>query len=172
MRTRNSGIGAVIVAVGIVIGFLWFVFGETVSQFLIVPAIGVALVGLVRLAMANAMPRKTDFGAEESEKWRAFRRYLENIQKYTGVAQAAAKFQQYLPYAVAMGVDQQYIRQFTNVPANAASRNANLVYTIGLEPAICTATWAIRAKHRRTCRTSAHGRRRQLRYWWRDAGHE
>jgi uncharacterized membrane protein len=137
VRTRNSGIGCGIIALGIVIGFLWFVFGETVSQFLIVPAIGVVLVGLIRMAMANAMPRKTDFGAEEAEKWRAFRRYLENIQKYTGVAEAAAKFQQFLPYAVAMGVDQQYIRQFNNVPANAASTMMPIWYIpYGWNPAM------------------------------------
>ena len=68
------------------------------------------------------------------EKWRAFRRYLENIQKYTGVAQAAAKFQQYLPYAVAMGVDQQYIRQFTNVPASAAPAMPIWYTPIGWNP--------------------------------------
>lgn len=135
VRTRNTGIGCGVVALGILIGFLWFVFGETISHFLIVPAIGVGIVGLVRMAMANAMPRKTDFGAEEAEKWRAFRRYLENIQKYTGVQEAANKFQQYLPYAVAMGVDQQYIRQFTNVPASAASTMMPIWYIpIGWNP--------------------------------------
>ena len=134
VRARNAGGGVGIIVLGVIVGFLWFVFGETVSNLLIVPAIGLGIVGLVRTSMASAMPRKTDFGAEESEKWRAFRRYLENIQKYTGVAQAAAKFQQYLPYAVAMGVDQQYIRQFTNVPASAAPAMPIWYTPIGWNP--------------------------------------
>lgn len=134
VRARNAAGGVGIIVLGAIVGFLWFVFGETISNFLIVPAIGLGIVGIVRSAMASAMPRKTDFGAEESEKWRAFRRYLENIQKYTGVAQASAKFQQYLPYAVAMGVDQQYIRQFTNVPASAAPAMPIWYTPIGWNP--------------------------------------
>jgi hypothetical protein len=134
VRARSAGGGVGILVLAGIVGFLWFMFGDTFSQFLIVPALGLGLVGIVRISMASAMPRKTDFGSEESEKWRAFRRYLENIQKYTGVAQAATKFQQYLPYAVAMGVDQQYIRQFTNVPANVAPAMPLWYMPIGWNP--------------------------------------
>jgi uncharacterized membrane protein len=121
VRARNMGIGVGIIALGILVGFAWIIFGESFSRFLIVPAFGLGLVGAVRIAISGAMPRKTDFGAEEAEKWRAFRRYLESLQQYTqgNVQVAAQKFQEHLPYAVALGVDRQYISQFNSVPASA-----------------------------------------------------
>ena len=121
VRSRHVGIGIGLLALGGVVGFLWVIFGDTFSRFLVVPAFGLVLVGLVRMAIAGAMPRKTDFGSEEAEKWRAFKRYLESLQQYTqgNVQVAAQKFQDHLPYAVALGVDSQYISQFNSVPADA-----------------------------------------------------
>jgi uncharacterized membrane protein len=121
VRSRHRGIGVGLIMLGGLVGFLWFIFGETFSQFLIVPAVGLVLVGIVRIGVSSAMPRKTDFGSEEAEKWRAFRRYLESLQQYTqgNVQVAAQKFQEHLPYAVALGVDREYINQFNSVPADA-----------------------------------------------------
>lgn len=121
VRTRQRGIGFGILFLGGLLFFLWIIFGERYSNFLIVPALGVGLSGVVRMAIAGAMPRKTDFGAEEAEKWRAFKRYLQSLQQYSkeDVQVAAQKFQQYLPYAVALGVDREYINQFNNVPSSA-----------------------------------------------------
>ncbi len=121
VRARHRGIGVGIIILGIIVGVLWLTFGDAYSQMLAVPAFGLGLVGVVRIMMARVMPRKTDFGSEEAEKWRAFQRYLQSIQQYTqgNVQVAAQKFQQYLPYAVALGVDRQYISQFNSVPANA-----------------------------------------------------
>ena len=44
-------------------------------------------------------------GADAVARWRAFKRYLENIEKYTKVDDATAIFDRYLPYAVAFGID-------------------------------------------------------------------
>ncbi|MEO5953190.1 MAG: DUF2207 domain-containing protein, partial [Chloroflexia bacterium] len=123
VRGRQIGIGVGIIFLGILVGFLWLVFGDQYSRFLIVPAIGLVMVGLVRMGISGAMPRKTDMGSEEAEKWRAFKRYLQSLQQYTqgNVQVAADKFQSYLPYALALGVDREYISQFNNVPASAMS---------------------------------------------------
>jgi uncharacterized membrane protein YgcG len=117
VRTRNSGIGCAIIALGLAAAFLWFTFGAMYSWMIIVPAIGLGATGLVRMFMAGAMPRKTDMGSEQAERWRAFKRYLQQIQTYTNVQEAADRFQKYLPYAVAMGVDREFINQFNSVPA-------------------------------------------------------
>jgi uncharacterized membrane protein len=117
VRARNVGMGVGIIILGAIVGVLWFLFGSTVSYMFLVPAIALGAIGLVAIGMAGAMPRKTDFGSEEAEKWRAFKRYLQQIKQYTNVQAAADKFQQYLPYAVAMGVDQEFTRQFESVPA-------------------------------------------------------
>ncbi len=117
VRARNvaGGVGLLILA-GLVF-FASFTIGDLISPWLIVPAIGLAIAGIAWLAIAGAMPRKTDFGSEQAEKWRAFSRYLQEMQRYTNVQAAADKFQQYLPYAVAMGIERQLINQFNSVPS-------------------------------------------------------
>jgi uncharacterized membrane protein YgcG len=116
VRSRNFGMGCGIIVLGIIVGAIWVAIGTAVSDLIIIPAIALGVVGVVAIFMAGAMPRKTDFGSEEAEKWRAFKRYLQQIKSYTNVQAAADKFQQYLPYAVALGVDQEFTRQFESVP--------------------------------------------------------
>jgi hypothetical protein len=117
VRTRNVGIGVLflILAAGVVAAQIFLFDGITL--FGMIPTLGLAVTGLVRLAFARSMPRKTDFGAEQAQRWRAFRNYLQQMQQYTNVQAAADKYQQYLPYAVALGVDKELTRQFESVPA-------------------------------------------------------
>jgi hypothetical protein len=117
VRTRNTGIGILfLVLAAAVVGAQIFFF-EGISFFAMIPAIGLAATGIVRLGFARSMPRKTDFGADQAQRWRAFARYLQQMQQYTNVQAAADKYQQYLPYAVALGVDRELTRQFESVPA-------------------------------------------------------
>jgi hypothetical protein len=116
VRARNIGLGVSVITLGALVFFGGFMFGEAFSWMLLALGGALAIVGIVWAVLGGAMPRKTDFGAEETAKWRAFQRYLEQIQSYTNVKEAADRFQQYLPYAVALGVDQQFIRQFNSVP--------------------------------------------------------
>jgi hypothetical protein len=116
VRARNVGVGILflILAAGVIAAQI-FIF-DGISLFGMVPAVGLIATGVVRLAFARAMPRKTDFGAEQAQRWRAFRNYLQQMQQYTNVQAAADKYQQYLPYAVALGVDKELTRQFESVP--------------------------------------------------------
>ena len=77
--------------------------------------LALGLAGVVGLVFARIMPGRTPFGAEEAARWRAFARYLQNIQQYTNLADAAQRFDQYLPYAVALGLDQALVSQFADV---------------------------------------------------------
>jgi uncharacterized membrane protein len=99
-----------------VVGVQIFLF-DGISLFATLPAVGLFVTGLVRLGFSRSMPRKTDFGAEQAQRWRAFRNYLQQMQQYTNVQAAADKYQHYLPYAVALGVDKELTRQFESVPA-------------------------------------------------------
>jgi uncharacterized membrane protein len=117
VRSRSQSLGCGILVLGIIVTILWFTFGSTISYMLLLPGLALGAVGVVGFMLSGAMPRKTDFGAEEAEKWRAFKRYLQQIQRYTNVQEASDRFQKYLPYAVAMGVDQEFTRQFQSVPA-------------------------------------------------------
>jgi uncharacterized membrane protein YgcG len=76
-------------------------------------ALGVSGIGLVILA--RYMPRKSDKGAEEAAKWLAFKRYMEDIKKYTNVEEVKPIFDRYLPYATAFGLDKQWIQTFAQV---------------------------------------------------------
>jgi hypothetical protein len=111
------GIGALIAtAVGGV--FLLALVGAAASTTICVPlGLGVFSLGLVILA--RFMPRRTEKGADAVARWKAFKRYLQNLEKYTKVEDAAGIFDRYLPYAVAFGLEQSWIRKFARVDAPA-----------------------------------------------------
>ncbi|RIK43848.1 MAG: hypothetical protein DCC58_09070 [Chloroflexi bacterium] len=94
---------------------------SAVASFLplaIVPIITVGFLGLVILAFAGAMPRKTPAGAEAAARWLAFRRYLAEIERYENVANAREVFNRYLPYAVAFGLEKSWVAKFASVGAD------------------------------------------------------
>lgn len=83
------------------------------------PSIGLGTTFLGLIVLARAMPRKTAEGSEAAARWRAFRRYLEHIEKYTNLEEAKEVFERYLPYAIAFGVEKEYVRKFAAVNAPA-----------------------------------------------------
>ena len=77
-------------------------------------AVGLALaLGYWRLA--EAMPRKTQAGADAAARWRAFRVYLADIRRFEKLDNAGHLYHQYLPYATAFDLDQQWIAAFDAV---------------------------------------------------------
>jgi len=73
--------------------------------------------GLLLYAVARAMPLRTRNGAEMRMRAEAFKRYLQNIEKYTKLQEAKDLFDKYLPYAIAFGLDNSWLRKFTAVDA-------------------------------------------------------
>ncbi len=112
------GGGLLLFAIGmLVLGIL--VISEYTATFFCFPA-ALFVGALVFMIGGNFMPRKTQIGAEEAAKWDAFRRYLQNLDRYAEAGMVADKFETYLPYAVAFGIDRSWIRRFSqldNVPA-------------------------------------------------------
>lgn len=89
-----------------------------------VGALPCAAVGAVGLALAVAgryMPRRTPAGAAQAARWRAFRRYLAQIGRYTDLAAAREAFDRYLPYAIAFGLERAWIASFAAVGTPAPS---------------------------------------------------
>ncbi len=80
------------------------------------------LVGSALLIVAHFMPRKTRKGAIEAAKWRAFERYLREIERHTAIEQARDLFEKYLPYATAFGISSLWVKKFTRVPNMPAPR--------------------------------------------------
>jgi len=69
------------------------------------------LAGIIVAAFAPLMPAKTLKGSIESRKWHAFRDYLRNISRYPGLAEAQSVLDRYMPYAVAFGIERDFLAQ-------------------------------------------------------------
>ncbi len=74
-------------------------------------------ISVLLIVVSPWMPRKLQKGVTAAARWMAFRRYLENMEKYANVAEAQDQFEKYLPYAVAFGLEQIWVKKF--VPVNA-----------------------------------------------------
>jgi uncharacterized membrane protein len=114
VKGKYFGIGIAMIFIGFFLLFFGGVFFGL--GFLIWPLI---LGGIVVLAFANAMPRKSRKGVEEYAKWLAFKRYLEGLLKYKKAQEAKDKFAQYLPFAIVFGIDKHWIHEFSKVNAPA-----------------------------------------------------
>jgi uncharacterized membrane protein YgcG len=109
----------IIVAVLLSCGLL-ALFGDFTGA-VICPGVGLIVSMIFLLVFSRHMPRKTPQGAEEMAKWLAFKRYLENIESYSDLEAVKEKFEQYLPYAVAFGLENRLIHQFSAVDTPAPS---------------------------------------------------
>jgi hypothetical protein len=72
----------------------------------------------VMVRMSRHMPRKTQKGAEAAAKWRAFKRYLQDIEKHRDLGASSEIFDRYLSYAIAFEIDKGWIRKFSQAGAN------------------------------------------------------
>jgi uncharacterized membrane protein YgcG len=117
VRGRWAGGGLMLIFFAVFLFFAPDIFelGLVPATVYLIPG-ALILVGLLMALFSGAMPRKTQKGAEEKMKWQAFERYLRNLQKYDGVSSAAQRFEEYLPYAVAFGIDRMWMRQFEQSP--------------------------------------------------------
>ncbi len=108
VRARYQVLGAVI---SVVSGLLLIPVGTFLFPWVRTfwcPGVAVSVLGALLVVMGFFMPRKTRKGAEEAAKWRAFKRYLEKLERMD-VAQAETLLERYLPYAVALGVEDRFL---------------------------------------------------------------
>lgn len=80
------------------------------------PGIGLLLTAAALLVVSRYMPAKSEKGSVAAAQWLAFKRYLQDIEKYTDLEAAKEIFERYLPYAVAFGLERSWIRKFSAVP--------------------------------------------------------
>jgi uncharacterized protein (TIGR04222 family) len=107
--TRIGLIAAIIVGIGVCVAFV----GD--AGLVVLPVAVAIVLAFVLYRLSGAMPQKTRAGAEAVAKWRAFRRYLDDIEKYEGVDEAKTTFDRYLPYAVAFGLERSWVAKFASV---------------------------------------------------------
>jgi hypothetical protein len=109
---RISWIGLIL---SIIVGVLVAIVVDPVA---IATTIAAVIMWAVMIRMSRHMPRKTEKGAEAAAKWRAFKRYLQDIEKHRDLAEAAGIFDRYLAYAIAFEIDKGWIRKFSEAGAN------------------------------------------------------
>ncbi|MEJ5200297.1 MAG: DUF2207 domain-containing protein, partial [Anaerolineae bacterium] len=88
-RTQYSVLGIVALLLSVCVGVVLVgALAEFSGFVLCLPiALGVVAVGIIILA--RYMPRRTAEGADAAARWKAFKRYLQNLEKYTKVEEAA-----------------------------------------------------------------------------------
>jgi uncharacterized membrane protein len=99
-------------------GILAATFGDLTGA-AVLPGVGLGVTAIGLLILAQRMPRKSEHGAEVAARWRAFKRYLQNIDKYSDLEAQKVIWDRWLPYAIAFGIDREYIRKFEAVDAPA-----------------------------------------------------
>lgn len=120
-KTRNKWVGVGIVGlIATLCGFfaMSMLLASYASTFFCLP-VSAAVAFVAMLITAGFMPRKTEKGAIEAAKWQAFRRYLQDIERYDNLQEKTAIFERFLPYAIAFGVEKSYIKKFAQVQAPA-----------------------------------------------------
>jgi hypothetical protein len=118
-RYRFLGFGLIGLAVALGIFVAPALAGFAAAAFL--PAIALGVVGLIMTMVSGAMPRRTRAGALAAARWQAFRRYLQNIERYDQLNQSREIFERYLPYATVFGLEHGWVRKFAEVNAPAPS---------------------------------------------------
>lgn len=104
-RRRATVITSLSILAGIAGSYLY-------SPWLLLPAAIVTLLSIVLRLMARALPKRTEKGAEEVAKWRAFERYLKNLENYDTIETAQQNFNRFLPYAIAFGLETTWVARF------------------------------------------------------------
>jgi hypothetical protein len=102
-------VGPILAAIVI---FLVLQFAGAGSGWIVLPIFAAIVLMLVGNKVATNMPRKTLKGAEAAAKWKAFKRYLEDIEHRQNIAESQGIFEKYLPYATAFGLEQSWITKF------------------------------------------------------------
>ncbi len=118
-RRKYSALGIAGLFVSGLVSFVLLTLFGGFTGWAFCPGAAAAVTAIGLIIVGGYMPRRTPSGAEESAKWNAFKRYLQQIEKQADLQEVKDKFEQYLPYAVAFGIERQLIKQFAAVDAPA-----------------------------------------------------
>jgi uncharacterized membrane protein YgcG len=118
-RQLYMGLGVVGLFLSIMVGVGLLVFTAEYTGLAICLPVAMIITAVIFIVVGRHMPKKTPQGAEEAAKWLAFKRYLENIEKYGNLEEAKEQFDKYLPYAIAFGIERGLIRQFSKIDTPA-----------------------------------------------------
>jgi len=116
-RKRWKTIFRFIPVIGIAVAVLIVILVGGYSNWIVFPILMSFILAFFSRGLSNAMPRKTRAGAESAAKWRAFEKYLRDIEKREDLENSKEIFQKYIAYAVAFGLEKSWVDKFTAVQA-------------------------------------------------------
>lgn len=119
-RWTALGIGGLVLSVALGC-FTAAAFASRIDAILC-PFVSLGFASLVMAVVGRAMPAKTRKGAEEAAKWGAFKEYLRNTEQYNDLEEVTEQFNQYLPYAIAFGLERGWVNKFSRVPGTPIPR--------------------------------------------------
>ncbi len=113
--TRNRwialGVGMLIAGVALLVGAVAAF--SSIMHISWLPGIALGVLGGACSLVGAAMPRRTPVGALEAARWRAFAAHLRRVSRAEKPGSALPPH--FLPYAVAFGVDQSFLRHLESV---------------------------------------------------------
>jgi uncharacterized membrane protein len=119
-RWTALGIGGLVLSVALGC-FTAAAFASRIDAILC-PFVSMGFASLVMAIVGRAMPVKTREGAEEAAKWKAFKEYLRNVEQYKDLETVTDQFDDYLPYAIAFGLERGWVNKFSRVPGTPVPR--------------------------------------------------
>ncbi|MCC6944403.1 MAG: DUF2207 domain-containing protein [Thermomicrobiales bacterium] len=118
MWRQRSSMGLIVSAIASTV--LILLYAQDAGAIWLIPIVLFGL-GIGLRFLSQHMPRKTQAGAEAARRWEAFRRYLDDIEKYEKIANHTEIFDKYLPFVVAFGIEESWVRKFAAVQAPSPS---------------------------------------------------
>lgn len=112
VRVKFKVVGIILYLLAL-IGILWMVLTMQ-PAFLLIPLGGVLLATIVIIRLAPMMPQQSQKGYEEMYKWSAFKNYLCAKELFPAHYSIGGLFYEYLPYAIALGVEKDWMKRFSN----------------------------------------------------------
>ncbi len=116
VRTGWAGAGTTLLVLAFGTFFVGTGLIESTSPAILCLPISLGIFGLVMLAFGSHMPAKTAKGALEAAKWRAFRTYMGNLEDYASMQEAADRLALFVPYAIAFGMNREWLGRFRDTP--------------------------------------------------------
>lgn len=118
-RRKYGVLGGLVLVAAVVVGAVAVGAMAEMANTAFCPAAGLGFLGLGLIVVGPWMPRRTLKGAEERTRWMAFKRYLEDIERYTNLKEATDISEKYLPYAICFGIERSWVRKFAQAGAPA-----------------------------------------------------
>ncbi len=103
--------GWILVGAGVLVAMLVTQAVGSLVRIAWAPGVVLAAIGLAVVWLSRHMPRRTQPGALEAARWRAFRDHLMDERSRPDSPEAAEDFRRYMPYAVAFGVNETFLRK-------------------------------------------------------------